>query len=124
MWKWRLLLLILGPLSAYAQITPSDARTHVGQTQTVCGAVRTTRYAFTQKGSPTLINLGPTGDELVIIIWGKDLKNFRHPDFDYADANLCVTGRITNRHGTRVIEVKTPAQIVVHRGPPALAEAE
>jgi hypothetical protein len=81
----------------------------------VCGVVRSARFAFTQKGSPTLIKLGTVDDDFTIVIWGKNRKNFRHPDFDYDHTNVCVTGKITLHRGERLIEVKTPAQIVVQQ---------
>src|SRR5262245_24437353 len=112
------LLFILGiATAALAQIAPPDARDYVGQIQTVCGDVRSTRYAFTLKGAPTLLNMGTTDDNFTVVIWKKHLKNFRHPSSDYAGERLCVTGKIKDLQGNKRIEVKTPDQIVVQRRP-------
>jgi hypothetical protein len=97
----------------FLQIAPAEAGRFVGQTVTVCGEVRSTRYAFTLKGRPTLINLDSVEDNFSIVIWGKHRKNFQRPDFDYADTHLCVVGKIQKKEGAFRVEVKNPNQIVV-----------
>ena len=41
-----------------ANLSPSEAQKHIGETATVCGTVAPARYADRSKGSPTFLNLG------------------------------------------------------------------
>ena len=107
--------LSLGVLPVCAEIAPSQARQFVGQSMTVCGAVRSTRYAFTWKGAPTFITLDTVQDDFAIVIWGKYLAKFHRPDFDYERKNLCVSGKIRNEQGHLRVEVKDPAQISIQQ---------
>jgi hypothetical protein len=103
----------MGALAVADTIKPSEAGQHIGNKVTVCGKVRSTRYAFTWKGKPTLLNLDSVDDNFAIVIWGKHRKNFRSPDFDYADKQLCVTGKIRKDKGHLRVEAQYPTQIVV-----------
>jgi len=103
----------MGALAVADPIKPSEAGRHIGNKVTVCGKVRSTRYAFTWKGKPTLLNLDSVDDDFAIVIWGKHRKNFRSPDFDYADKQLCVTGKIKKDKGHLRVDVQDPTQIEV-----------
>ena len=100
-----------------AKITARQAKDHVGEVQTVCGVVASTRYAERSKGQPTFLNLDePYPNEIfTILIWGDDRSKFGAPESKYRDANLCVTGKISSYRGTPEIVATEPNQIVVQK---------
>ncbi len=100
-----------------AKITAREAKDHVGENQTVCGKVVSTRYASGSKGQPTFLNLDePYPKEIfTILIWGEDRSKFGTPETDYRDKNVCVTGKITSYRGTPEIVATEPSQIVAQK---------
>jgi hypothetical protein len=104
-------------LSAAAQnsITPSQARDHIGERTTVCGAVASTHYASSSRGNPTFINLDrPYPDQVfTVLIWGSDRPRFGQPDQSLRAKHVCVTGTISSYKGVPEIVVQTPSQISV-----------
>jgi hypothetical protein len=115
--KWIIAVGLVVPLFASAQetrLTARDAKTHVGETQTVCGKAVSTRYAPGSKGQPTFLNLDePYPNEIfTILIWGDNRSKFGTPETEYRDKNVCVTGKITSYHGTPEIVATEPTQIV------------
>jgi len=52
-----MLAFVAVPARAQHHFTASEARTHVGETATVCGEVVSTRFAASTKGHPTFLNL-------------------------------------------------------------------
>jgi|ERR1700728_1100658 len=114
-----LAMLVLGcGLSAQsAHITARQAKDHVGETETVCGKVVSTRYAPGSKGQPTFMNLDePYPSQIfTILIWGDDRSKFGSPESQYRDANVCVTGKITSYRGAPEITATEPKQIVLSK---------
>jgi hypothetical protein len=53
---YAVLLLSLTTSALAADISSKEAKDHVGETVTVCGAVVATRYARTVEGEPTFLN--------------------------------------------------------------------
>lgn len=97
------------------QITPREAKDHVGEVQTVCGKVASTHYAARSKGQPTFLNLDePYPKEIfTILIWGSDRSKFGTPERKYQDARVCVTGKISSFGGKPEIVATEPSQIVL-----------
>lgn len=118
--KWIIAVALIVPLFASAQkthLTARDAKAHIGETQTVCGKVVSTRYAPGSKGQPTFLNLDePYPNEIfTILIWSENRAKFGIPETEYRDNNVCVTGKITNYRGTPEIVATEPSQIVAQR---------
>jgi hypothetical protein len=113
------LLLSLGALAhpAFAQkrLSAGEAKNHVGETATVCGEVASTRYASSTKGHPTFLNLDkPYPNHIfTIVIWGSDRGKFGTPESEYRGKHLCVTGKISDYHGTPEIVAADPGQLKV-----------
>src|SRR5580693_10126589 len=115
--KWIISVLVVAPLLAWAQsthLTAQEAKTHVGETRTVCGKVVSTHYASGSKGQPTFLNLDePYPKEVfTILIWGSDRTKFGTPETKYKDAPVCVTGKITSYRGKTEIKAAEQSQIV------------
>jgi len=109
-----LLSFALTALELYAaQLTPAQAKDHVGETATVCGLVASTRYAPASNGQPTFLNLERAYPNQIftVVIWGRNRAKFRQPDREYDGKKICVTGRIESYRGTPQIEATTPTQI-------------
>ena len=109
--------------AAGKELTPYEARNHVGESATVCGEVVSTEYAESSKGRPTLINLDEPYPRQVftIVIWGEDRPKFAQaPERAYDSKRLCVTGSISSFQGVAQIEVDDPESIdvVTSRQPP------
>jgi hypothetical protein len=118
--KWIIAVLLIAPLFASAQktrLTAQEAKTHVGETQTVCGKVVSARYAAKSKGQPTFLNLDePYPKEIfTILIWGDDRSKFGTPETAYGDSNVCVTGKIASYRGTPEVVATEPSQIVAQK---------
>jgi hypothetical protein len=96
------------------RITARQAKDHLGEMETVCGKVVSTRYAPRSKGQPTFLNLDdPYPNEIfTIVIWGENRSKFGTPESKYSDANVCVMGKITSYHGAPEIAATEPDQIV------------
>jgi hypothetical protein len=104
----RLMLLILGASisAAVAQTIPaSDAAKHVGERETVCGAIAGEHTATNSRGTPTFINLDESYPHQVFtaLIWGDD--NGRVGDLPES-GSLCVTGTISQYRGVPEIVVR------------------
>jgi DNA/RNA endonuclease YhcR with UshA esterase domain len=95
------LALVALPARAQHHFTASEARTHVGETATICGEVVSTRFAASAKGHPTFLNLEKPypGQIFTIVIWGEDRSKFGTPEKTYRGKHLCVTGRIRDYRG-------------------------
>lgn len=113
-----LLALLFGVAAAQADhITARQAKDHVGETQTVCGHVASTRYSPRSKGQPTFLNLDEPYPSQVftILIWGENRTKFGEPESRYRDADVCVTGKITSYRGTPETVATDPKQIMTTR---------
>lgn len=113
------LLIALAAICTAAQtkIMAREAKDHVGETETVCGKVVSTRYAVGSKGQPTFLNLDePYPKEIfTILIWGENRSKFATPESKYRDENVCVTGKITSYRGTPEVVASEPSQILVEK---------
>lgn len=112
--------LLSAPFAAYGQnghITAAQAKDHVGEHTTVCGAVASTRYANRSRGQPTFLNLDESYPNQIftIVIWGSDRPKFGQPEAMYRDKAVCVTGEITSYRGVPEIAAHEPKQIAVQR---------
>jgi DNA/RNA endonuclease YhcR with UshA esterase domain len=93
--------------------TTAEAKSHIGQEATVCGTVKSARYAETSNGKPTFLNLdkpypNPT---FTVVIFETDRRKFDQPEIKYRDKEICVTGKITEFRGAPETVVKDPKQI-------------
>jgi len=79
-------------VSAQNSIAASEASSHVGEKQTVCGLVASTHYAARSRGNPTFINLDrPYPNQVfTVLIWGSDRPKFGNPDYTYMSRRICV----------------------------------
>jgi DNA/RNA endonuclease YhcR with UshA esterase domain len=97
-------------------LTTQQAKSHIGESQTVCGAVKGSYYAKNSNGSPTYINLDGSypNQPFNIVIWNQYRSTFKiAPEQSYKGKNLCITGIIDEYKGIPNIEVKSPSQIQI-----------
>jgi hypothetical protein len=100
-------------------LTPAEAKSHIGETATVCGKVVGTHYAAQTRGQPTFINLDKPypNSPFTVVIWGTDRAKFGAPDTSYQDHNICVTGQIKEYRNAPEIVASDPKQIKTEDGP-------
>lgn len=98
-------------------LTAAQAKGHVGERATVCGAVASTRYAEKTKGQPTFLNLDdPYPNQIfTIVIWGSDRPKFGEPETKYRNKDVCVSGTIASYRGVPEIAAREPNQITKQR---------
>ena len=103
------------PAMAQHHLASAEAKSHVGETATVCGEVVSTRYAASAKGHPTFLNLDKPypNQEFTIVIWGEDRGKFASPEARYRGANICVTGHISMYRGSPEIIATEPSQLKI-----------
>jgi len=97
-------------------LTTAEAKDHVGEIATVCGAVASARYAASSRGQPTFLNLDqPYPNQLfTVVIWGSARGAFpMAPEVAYRAKRICVTGLIDTYRGSPQIAVRDPAAIRV-----------
>jgi DNA/RNA endonuclease YhcR with UshA esterase domain len=95
-------------------ISASEAASYVGQTKTVCGAVASSKFASSTKGSPTFLNLDRPYPNQVFtaLIWGTDRAKFKEPpEVTFQGKRICVTGSIQLYNDKPEIIVNDPSQI-------------
>lgn len=109
-----LLLLLIAPITAAAQLTPEQASAHIGETTTVCGIVVSAHYAATTKRQPTFLNYGRPypNQTLSVLIWGKDRPKFNSPETRLVGKRVCVIGLLQLYRGKPEIIVTDPLQLV------------
>jgi hypothetical protein len=100
---------------AGAQLTPEEAKNHIGENATVCGVVAGTHYAENSRGAPTFVNLGAPYPKqtFTILIWGEDLSKFSPKPTTWEGKRVCATGTIASYQGRPEIVAKEPTQVVV-----------
>jgi DNA/RNA endonuclease YhcR with UshA esterase domain len=100
-------------LNAQSKLTAQEAKTHIGETATVCGTVASARYAATTKGQPTFLNLDkPYPNQIfTIVIWGSNRQKFGSPESTYNAKHICVTGEIKEYRGSPEMVADSPKQI-------------
>jgi DNA/RNA endonuclease YhcR with UshA esterase domain len=115
LWMSLLASGIVASTLAQMKLSATQAKDHIGETATVCGNVVSTRYAVSSKSQPTFLNLDKPYPNQVftILIWGSNRAKFGRPEVDYKDKHICVTGKITEYHGTPEIIADDPREIKV-----------
>jgi DNA/RNA endonuclease YhcR with UshA esterase domain len=97
-------------------ITAKDATKHIGEEQTVCGMVASTKFSTQSKRQPTFLNLDqPYPNQIfTIVIWGADRAKFpQPPEHFYKRKKVCVRGTIQEYRGKPEIIVNDPSQITM-----------
>jgi hypothetical protein len=94
-------------------LTASEAKQHIGEHATVCGAVASARYADRTRGQPTFLNLDkPYPDQIfTVVIWGENRAEFCKPEETYANQRICVSGVIRDYRGAPEMTASDPKQI-------------
>ncbi len=79
-------------------ISPSEAKSHVGERATVCGLVVGTHYAAQSRGNPTFINLDkPYPNQIfTVLIWGSERPKCGDPAGMCQMKHICATGKISD----------------------------
>lgn len=91
---------------AGAQTIPaSEAAKHIGEHETVCGAVASEHTATSSRGTPTFINLGQPYPRQIftVLVWGDDRANVGDLP---GSGQLCVTGTVREYRGVPEIELR------------------
>ncbi len=113
---------MLIPLLAYTlfvqapSITAAEAKAHVGQQATVCGVVKSARWASNSNRKPTFLNLDDAYPKqtFTVVIFEENRGKFSPaPEEQFRDKQICVTGKIEEFRGTPEIVVTAPAQIAL-----------
>ena len=98
-----------------AHLTAADAKAHVGEQATVCGLVKSARWASSSNRKPTFLNLDEAYPKqlFTVVIFEEHRGTFTPaPEDQFKDKRICVTGKIEEFRGTPQIVVTAPAQIV------------
>ncbi len=110
-----------GPASAAVNVvktlTGEDALQHLQETNTVCGAVASAKYAESSREKSTYLNLDrpyPNQTCAVVIPASVRPKFKDPPETTFMGKNICVTGLITASHGKPQVIVTDPSQITIH----------
>jgi DNA/RNA endonuclease YhcR with UshA esterase domain len=100
---------------AFQSLTSADARSHIGETATVCGKVASAHYAARSHGEPTFFNLDKPypNAPFTVVIWGPDRGKFGAPETTYEGRDICVTGQIKDYRGVPEIVARDPKQIKI-----------
>jgi hypothetical protein len=90
-----------------------DATSHVGETATVCGVVASAKFEAHARSQPTLLDLGKSYPHAVItaVIYGDNRSKFGTPETSLRGKRICVTGQISDYHGTAEIVLTDPSQL-------------
>jgi endonuclease YncB( thermonuclease family) len=106
-----------GAMRGRRAVAWSEARAHVGEVVTVEGPVVSTKYADTQRGEPTYLDLGreyPDPERVTVVIWGRNRERFpQPPEQAFRGKRIRVTGEVSLYRDVPQIEVAGPAQIEV-----------
>jgi hypothetical protein len=118
------------PTGAVSNNIPStQAQQHIGETNTICGPIASTRYLESPRGGPTFLNFDrpyPNHTMTVLIQPANRSKFPTPPELMYSQKVVCVAGPIITYHGKPEIVVQDPSQIVIMGDappPPASATA-
>ena len=111
------LLILPSTLAAQSKMTAAEAKNHIGNKATVCGAVVSTHYAARTKGEPTFLNLDEPYPRQIftILIWGSDRAKFGNPEDKYGNKKVCVTGVIKDYKGVPEVIAQQPNQIEIQK---------
>lgn len=107
------LAVLFGQTGQAANLTADQAKSHIGETATVCGVVASAHYAATSRGNPTFVNLDKPYPNQVftILIWGDDLAKFSPKPSTWEGKRVCATGTISSYRGSPEIVAKNPNQV-------------
>ena len=97
-------------------ISATEAASHVGSRQPVCGDVKSPKYEQSSRGRPTFLNLDrPYPNQVfTVVIWGEHRGNFpQRPEAMYDGKSICATGLIGSFQGVPQIEISAPSQISI-----------
>lgn len=111
----RIVLLVCTLFLQSQPLTTADARSHVGEQATVCGVVKSARWASGSNRKPTFLNLDAAYPKqaFTVVIFEENRGKFTPPpEEQFRDKRICVTGKIEDFRGTPEIVVTAPAQIV------------
>jgi hypothetical protein len=115
----QVVLLAVSSLLASEQvkITTGEARTHLGETVTVCGKVvgtRISKYGVTSRGRPVILNLDQPEPNPVFLIltWPSDPTKPDQFEESHEGKRVCVTGKIIKARG--VPQIITPDSSQIH----------
>jgi hypothetical protein len=95
-------------------ISPEDAKNHIGQQANICGTVVNTRYAARIKGQPAFLYLNKRYPQHIftVLIWGFDRSKFhKSPETFYKNKKICVSGKIEQSKRIPEIVARVPSQI-------------
>ena len=97
------------------QITPAQAKDHVGKQATVCGIVASANFAQRSRRQPTFLNLDKPYPNHIFtaVIWGDDRAKFGQPEVELKGKRVCVSGVIENYKGTPEIILREKAQLEI-----------
>jgi hypothetical protein len=120
-WEFCMLVLLgVSSLQAGEQkITTKEAKTHLGETATVCGKVvgtRLSKYSVTSRGRPVSLSLDqPEPNPVFIVItWPpSDPAQPNKAEDSYLGKQVCATGKIVKARGVPEIVIPEPSLIQV-----------
>ena len=106
--------LIAGIINGQSVIKLDSIKQHIGDSVTVCGKVYGGLYLENAKNSPTLLNIGANypNQLLTVVIWGDVRKDFTvKPEEDFANKEICITGKVELFKEKAQIVIRNPTQI-------------
>jgi hypothetical protein len=93
----------------------NQAKSYVGLTKTVKGAVKGTTYASSTSGQPTFLNIGknyPNRARFTVVIWGKYRSAFPSNLGAYCRGKtVLATGRIRMYQGSAQMFISSPSKL-------------
>lgn len=92
------------PTTAPARVTPGEAKSHVGETATVCGKVVDTKipkYGLAGHGKPITFDIDQPEPNPIFsfVVFGEGQAGIQEVIAAYKDKQVCVTGKINMRPG-------------------------
>lgn len=109
-------LFFTGVSFSQTAIKLEEVSKHVGDSVTVCGKVANGIFLESMDNSPTFLNLGASyPDQLLNVVIWKDQRDSYNPapETQYADKNICVTGKIEMMNDLAQIVIYNKEQIKV-----------
>ncbi len=113
-----LTILALAAVLQIPTIAPAAAKPFVGKEATVCGVVKSARWASTSNQKPTFLNLDEAYPKqlFTIVIFEEHRNKFTPPPEDqFKDKPVCVTGKVEEFRGVPQIVVTETKQIAIQR---------
>ena len=99
-------------------VAPSAAKAVIGKEATVCGVVKSARWASSSNRKPTFLNLDePYPKQLfTVVIFEEHRAQFTPPpEEQFQDKRICVTGKVEDFRGLPQIVVTQTKQIVIKK---------